>query len=186
MTFHPMLGLFWESPVLLFSIIGAVFLFLERRYRMEAILVIGIIVSYLVIMSGYYMWWGGYSLGPRHIIPVLPFFCVLLVFTPKRFKWPMVLLGLISIFQMLIAVAGNFQVPDTMVDEIDTLGLFDYSHIYSFSLQQLIEGKFAWNLGQRFLGLKTWSSLIPFFIIFGGLTYFFFRKSNENSASTRQ
>jgi hypothetical protein len=186
MTFHPTMGVFWESPALLLSIIGAVFLFIDRRYRIEAILVMWIIGSYFVIMSGYYMWWGGYSLGPRHIIPVLPFFCVLLVFVPKRLTWLLALLGLVSIFQMSIAAAGNFQVPDTMVDEIDTLGFFEYSHIYDYCLQQLVEGKFARNLGQQFLGLNTWSSLIPFFIILGVFTFFFFRKSNEISASSWQ
>jgi len=186
MTFHPVMGLFWQSPVLLFAIIGAVFLFIDRRYRIEAILAMWIIGSYLVIMSGYYMWWGGHALGPRHIIPVLPFFCVLLVFVPKRLTWPLVLLGLVSIGQMIIAAAGDFQVPDTMVDEIDTLGFFEFSNIYDYCLQQLIKGNFTRNLGLQYLGLKSWSSLIPFFIILGVFTFLFFRKSNEIPASACQ
>ena len=184
MTLHPTMGLFWESPFLLFSIIGAVFIFRERRYRMEAILAIWIIGSYLVIMSGYYMWWGGYSLGPRHLIPMLPFFCILLIFIPKRLTWPFVVLGLVSIGQMIIAAASDINVPDTMVDEIADLGFFQYSHIYSYCLQQLEKGKFAWNLGQQFLGLKTWSSLIPFLVVIGGVTFFFFRKSSDAKFST--
>ncbi len=58
MTFHPTLGLFWESPVLLLSIIGASVFFFKHPYRSEAILATWIIGSYLFIMSGYYMWWG--------------------------------------------------------------------------------------------------------------------------------
>ena len=181
MTLHPTMGLFWESPGLLFSILGAGFMFLKRRYRYEAILAMWIIGSYLIIMSGYFMWWGGYSLGPRHIIPILPFFCVLLTFVPKRLTWPMVALGLVSIGQMMIAAASDVQVPDTMVDEIETLGFFEYSHIYSYCLKQLVEGNFARNLGHQFLGLKTWSSLIPLLVVIAGVTFFFFRNTMETS-----
>ena len=29
----------------------------------------------LLLNAGYYMWWGGAALGPRHVIPALPFLC---------------------------------------------------------------------------------------------------------------
>jgi hypothetical protein len=174
MTLHPTMGIFWQSPVLLFSIIGAVFIFLERRYRDEAILALWVIISYLVIMSGYYFWWGGWALGPRHIIPILPFFCVLLIFIPRRLILPFVALGLVSIGQMLIAAAGVVMVPDKMVMKISTLGFFEYSNIYSYCLKQLEKGHFARNLGHQFLGLNSWSSLLPFLVIIAGVTIFFF------------
>jgi len=166
--------LFWESPVLLLSTIGAGVILLENSYREEAILVLWIICSYLVIMSGYYMWWGGFAVGPRHIIPILPYFVFFLAFVPKRFNWPFVGLSLVSIGQMLIAAASNVLVPDTMVLKINTLGFFEYSNIYNYCLKQLIEGKFTQNLGHRFLGLNSWSSLIPLVIVIVGATFLFF------------
>jgi hypothetical protein len=175
MTFHPLMGLFWESPVLLTSIIGAGYMFRLNRYRSEAILAVWIIGSYLVLMSGYYMWWGGTVFGPRHIIPVLPFFCILLVFIPRRFTWPFVLLSLISIGQMMIVAASYVLVPETMVLKIGSLGFFDYSNIYSFCLQQLIKGDFGWNLGHQLLGLENWSSLIPLLVVLIGATFIFLR-----------
>jgi len=174
MTLHPTMGLFWESPVLLLSTIGAGVILLENSYREEAILVLWIICSYLVIMSGYYMWWGGFAVGPRHIIPILPYFVFFLAFVPKRFNWPFVGLSLVSIGQMLIAAASNVLVPDTMVLKINTLGFFEYSNIYNYCLKQLIEGKFTQNLGHRFLGLNSWSSLIPLVIVIVGATFLFF------------
>ena len=69
---------------------GHGFIFAQRRYREEAILAACIICSYFVILSGYYMWWGGYAVGARHIIPALPFFCLFLVFVPKKLNWPFV------------------------------------------------------------------------------------------------
>ena len=181
MTLHPNMGLFWESPGLLFSIIGAGFMFLKRRYRYEAILAMWVVGSYLVIMSGYYMWWGGWALGPRHIVPVLPFFCVFLTFVPKRLTWPLVVLSLVSIGQMVIAAASSILVPDTMVLKISTLDFFEFSSIYSFCLKQLVEGNFAPNLGHQFLGLKSWSSLIPLLVVIAGVTFFFFKNPMETS-----
>lgn len=107
-------------------------MFLKRRYRYEAILAMWVVGSYLVIMSGYYMWWGGWALGPRHIVPVLPFFCVFLTFVPKRLTWPLVVLSLVSIGQMVIAAASSILVPDTMVLKISSLDFFEFSSIYSF------------------------------------------------------
>lgn len=171
MTLHPTMGLFWESPVLLLSFAGVGFMMLERRYRDEALLALWVIGSYLVMMSGYYMWWGGYALGARHIIPVLPFFCVYLAFVARRFNWLLVGLSLISIGQMLIAAASTVLVPDeTLVFRIST----GTSNIYSYCLQRLMEGKFAQNLGHQFLGLESWSSLIPLLVVVAGITLFFF------------
>jgi hypothetical protein len=182
MTLHPTMGLFWESPALLFSIIGAVIMLFDHRFRCEAILAMWIIGSYLVIMSGYYMWWGGYALGPRHIIPILPFFCVLLTFVPKRLSWPFVVLSLVSIGQMIIAAASTVIVPNQMVSIISTLGFFEYSNIYNYCWKLLVEGYFTNNLGQL-PGLKTWWSLIPLLVVIAGVTCFFFWNSLKTSVN---
>ena len=173
-TFHPLMGIFWQSPVLLLSFVGAVFMFRQRSYRAEAVLAVWVICSYFVLMSGYYMWWGGFSLGPRHIIPALPFFCMLLIFVPKRLNWPLVGLCLVSIGQMMIAAASNVEVQDTMAKKISTLSFFEYSNIYNFCLKLLLQGKFNQNLGQLFLHLQLWSSLIPILVVMIGITIFFF------------
>jgi hypothetical protein len=175
MTMHPTLGLFWQSPVLLLAFIGAGFMFAQRHYREEAILAACIICSYFVILSGYYMWWGGYAVGARHIIPALPFFCLFLVFVPKKLNWPFVGLGLVSIGQMMIVAASTTQVPDKMVAKLSTMGFFGYSNIYDYCLKQLtFYGNFTQNLGHLLLHLNTWTSLIPLCVVIAGLTIFFF------------
>jgi hypothetical protein len=176
MTLHPLMGIFWQSPVLLLFIIGAILMLFNGHYRVEAILVIWIISSFLVIMSGYYNWWGGYSLGPRFIIPILPFFCVLLIFIPKRFDWLLVILGLVSIGQMVIAAASQVHVPDEMVAKISTSSFFAYSNIYNYCLALLVSGDFAKNIGGKLLGLKSWYSLIPLFLVAIAISLLFFRR----------
>ena len=193
MTLHPAMGLFWESPVLILAVFGAIRMFHQKQYRSEAFLAIGIILSYMIMISGYYMWWGGYALGPRHLIPILPYFCILLAFVPRRFNLPLAGLGLLSIGQMLIGAASTVQVPDTMVVQLNSLGYFAYSNLYSFCLPQLLKGNFTQNLGHRFLHLNSWSSLIPLFVVFAGVTLFFFwnemrslRRSNQAPSKSAQ
>ena len=175
MTLHPLMGVFWMSPVLLLSIIGAWAIFRKHHYQEEFILAVWMICSLFVIMSGYVAWWGGSSVGPRYIIPALPFFCILLTTIPKKFNWSIISLGFISIFQMFIVAASNMKVPDGMVAKIDSLGFFEYSNIYDYCLKQLTEGNFSNNLGNFLMGLNSWSSLIPLFVVIAGLTLIFFR-----------
>ena len=175
MTVHPTMGVFWQSPVLLLAFVGAGFMFARRRYREEAILAICIICSYFLVLSGYYMWWGGYSVGPRHIIPALPYFFIFLVFVPKKLNWPFVGLALISFGQMIIVAASTTQVPDKMIPLLGSIGYFGYSNIYNYCLRQLtFYGNFNQNLGRIILHLSTWYSFIPYFVVVAGLTFFFF------------
>ena len=176
MTIHPTLGVFWQSPVLLLAIIGAALMFKQRRCREEAILAVCIICSYFVILSGYYAWWGGSAVGPRHIIPALLFFSLFLAFIPRKLNWPFVVLGLVSIGQMLVVAASTTQVPDKMIPQLSAIGFFGYSNIYDYCLKQLISyGNFTQNLGSEVFHLNTWNSLVPLFVVFCGLSLFFFR-----------
>jgi hypothetical protein len=184
MTFHTTIGVFWETPALFLAFIGAGFMFFKRRYREEAVLAIWIIVSYFVMMSGYYMWWGGWALGPRHIIPVLPFFCVLLTFVPRRLTLPLVILSLVSVGQMLIGAASVVLVSDWMVPEIPRLGFFQFTYI-SYCLQELMKGHFGSNLGHSLLALNSWSSLIPLLVVMVVVTGFFFWKRNGITPSLK-
>lgn len=45
----------------------------DRRTRLTAIVATLIIVYYVCMNSGYYYWNGGYSTGPRHILPAIGF-----------------------------------------------------------------------------------------------------------------
>ncbi len=73
-TFHPYRGLFFWSPVLLISLIGLIIG--TRAYGKRRIIAwLGIwgMISYLLFNAGYYMWWGGFGMGPRFLLPMIPF-----------------------------------------------------------------------------------------------------------------
>lgn len=161
LTFHPAEGLFWQSPVLLMAVIGLFFVLRDRRYRFEGIIVTFAFIAFLLINAGYFMWWGGYSFAPRHLIPMLMFLSIPLVKLPRPLIPLAIILALISIGQMFIPLAGSTLVPDSYFVENTSLKFFGYSTIYSYSLRQLLKGFFAYNLGEKLFGLKNWMILLP-------------------------
>jgi hypothetical protein len=73
-TIHPYKGIFFYSPFLLFFFVGSLRAraFLER-WRPDLVAAWAILFGYLAFNSSYYMWWGGWSMGPRHMVGMLPF-----------------------------------------------------------------------------------------------------------------
>jgi hypothetical protein len=161
LTFHPAHGLFWQSPVLLMAMVGFFFLWRDKRYRLEGTIVLIAFISLLLINSGYFMWWGGYSFGPRHLIPMILFLAIPLVLVPRRLIPLVIILTVISIGQMLIPLAGSMLAPDNYFVENAHLKFFGYSSIYTYSWQQLQNGYFAYNLGGKLLGFRNWMVLLP-------------------------
>jgi hypothetical protein len=171
-TLHPAQGLFWQSPVLLMALVGGFFMFRTRKYLAEGLVVAFAFFAYLLLNSGYYMWWGGASFGPRHLTPMLPFLSLPLIFVPRRLFPLVIILAIISIFQMTIVVASDVMTSDVYYVKISQIGLFEFSAIYSDCLKHLVNGDFAWNLGQALFELKTWASLLPIALVVTGATFF--------------
>jgi hypothetical protein len=138
---------------------------LRRRSDLPELLLAGLgAAGFLLMNSGYYMWWGGQSFAPRHLIPMLPFLCLPLIRVPKKLFFLVVLLGALSIVQMTFAAAGNIMPPDANLENLKKLGLFEFSMLYSYMLPHLNHGGFSWNLGSV-LGLKLWPSLVPLALV---------------------
>lgn len=113
-TFHPFRGIFIHSPHLLISLAGLSLMLARKQMRPVALLVASIAAAYLLFNSAYYMWWGGYSFGPRHLIPMLPFLCIPLLaawhFAIAR--WMIILLGIMGVGIHLIVNSVEPQFPD--------------------------------------------------------------------------
>jgi hypothetical protein len=176
LTIHPAMGLFWQSPIALLSLAGIGFMIANRDYRREGILVLLIVVSYLLICSGYYMWWGGWAFGPRHIIPILPFLALPILFAPKIVRWLGLPLALLSIGQMMIVSGSDLHAPDKQIKQLAEIGFFEHSTIYDYCLPYLLKDEYvAWNLGRQVLNLTNWYSLIPLAVLivcaFGLMAY---------------
>jgi hypothetical protein len=177
-TFQPTLGIFWQSPIFFLAIIGWFFMAKETDYRAEMYFTIGLIILYCLFFSGYFDWWGGVVFSPRHLIPILPFFALPLAFTPKKITIPLLIAGLVSIFQNLLMAASG------------TNGLYDYIHaifhgtyvlankgmlFYEICIPNVINGNLMNNRGIQLLGLKGPLSLLPLLILESILLMIYFR-----------
>jgi hypothetical protein len=178
LTMHPAMGLFWQSPVLILAMIGIWFMLRVPNSRIESLIALTAFFSLLLINSGYYMWWGGFTFGPRHLIPMLTFLCLPLVFIPKRWFSSLVILSLVSIMQMFIVVSSQIRIPDNFYRQIDKISYFAYSSIYSYCLRRLLRGEFSSNIVNEFLGVNTWLSLVPLLLVIFIITLVFFVKQD--------
>jgi hypothetical protein len=151
-------GLLYVSPVLALGLAGLARGVLERggALRREAIVAGVVVVAFLLMSAGYYMWWGGAALGPRHVVPALPF----LVF---GIGWmiPQGRAGGLALFALLGISAAN-QLLATAVSPLAPLGsdvLVEHVYGHFFHGRVAILPGSA-NVGML-LGLRGPASLLP-------------------------
>jgi hypothetical protein len=166
MTFHPTMGIFWQSPLLLLALPGWWFLFRSGKYRAEAVFTLATVLFYIIFISGYYLWWG-YAFTPRHLIPILPLFMVPLAILPRKYFPYVVAAGVLSIVQMLIVAAGNSDgLPELLIPAFETYTLRSPgSIIYGVYLPNVAHGLFVHNLGESLFGLKGFACFVPLILI---------------------
>jgi hypothetical protein len=70
-------GILYTSPILLLATWGLV----RRSKGLSTIARPAAVVTplFLMMSSGYFLWWGGAAFGPRHVIPTVPFWCLGLI-----------------------------------------------------------------------------------------------------------
>jgi hypothetical protein len=121
-TVHPYRGLFFFSPVLLLFFVGTpLVLRLRRPLRVDLLCAYLVLVAYLLFNSSYYMWWGGWSLGPRHLIPALAFlFLPIAVVMGQSGRWRVAVftLGMVAVALHLPAILTNPHVPSLHSDAV--------------------------------------------------------------------
>lgn len=112
LLFEPYRGLFPSSPILMLALAGLVALLRDASRRAEAGVALGIFLYYWLLQSGHATWNGGWAIGPRHVVPAIPFLglglLVALSLWPKASK----VAGAISIALMLMTTAVGPEVPE--------------------------------------------------------------------------
>ncbi len=187
----PYRGLLFFWPFFIFCVLPAFLILLTRRQlRGPALLAAVIVGVYLVFGCSYYMWTGGASFGPRHLIPCLPFAAYLVVrayHTSLRWLVPAVTVASVAI--VLVAVATLAEFPEGIRAPLFT---FAWPHFVAGVLSVKVigpEGRFlipaeplapnhpafydACNLGEL-LGLRGLASLVPLAVVavvLGGLLW---------------
>jgi hypothetical protein len=82
----PSRGLFVYVPISLFVVYLSIRHYFTLPHRRLAILSLGVISSYLVILGGWPIWWGGHSYGPRYTTDLLPWLVMLAILATAEAK----------------------------------------------------------------------------------------------------
>ncbi len=159
-------GLLVFSPYLVFAAAGLILALRrpELLTRRLALTCLGVFLAYFLYNAGHYMWWGGSCLGPRHIVPALPFLAFGLIFLPQ---------GLSLVWRLLLTVTATWSVAVAWLGAatVSEPGpAIANSHVLEAGLSQLLSGTLDWpNLG-LWLGLQGSATLVPQVVLAAALT----------------
>lgn len=117
----PARGLFWYAPVLLLTIGGVRWCW--QRARWLLVVQGALAATYIVLYGAWYMWHGGYSWGPRFLVPLLPFGALLcgpgwraLVGERRWGRAGQLLVGALIALSLLVQILGLL-VPFSLVQD---------------------------------------------------------------------
>ncbi len=68
------------SPLLLLAVPGFVLWRRSGKHRAEFWVALGSVLVMFLFNSSSIMWWGGFTVGPRYLLPMLPFMALPIVF----------------------------------------------------------------------------------------------------------
>ncbi|MCC7369112.1 MAG: hypothetical protein IT306_11855 [Chloroflexi bacterium] len=161
-TFGLYRGLFSLSPVLLFGIVGLALMLRDRGSWPEGLVCAWSVGSFVAFNSSSGMWSGGFGVGPRYLVPMLPFLAVGIGVALARF-------GQVRLVQALFAVtvAWSLVAVWSMTIGGQAFPGFEPYPLWMHSWPALLAGDVARNLG-TLAGLRGWWSLAPLAVL-GGL-----------------
>ncbi|MCL4234099.1 MAG: glycosyltransferase family 39 protein, partial [Deltaproteobacteria bacterium] len=189
-TVLPVRGLLWMSPVFAVAPLGIALLWRNRAWRDIAIVVTVIALASLMFNMSYATWHGGWCVGPRLLLPAMPFFAATIAPVWDRYavgRAPIVALVLIGVvIQLMVSAVNpwapqmthvtnplvqyiwtNFSVGQLSINNYPTFGetpsLFPAR---AWSLVSFEERFAAYNLGEL-IGLPGRASLVPLLAAWG-------------------
>ncbi len=124
-------GLLRLTPWFLAALAGLVAL-RDRRVRAEVVVCATIALLFVVYNAGYYLPFGGWTPGPRFLLPALPFAAVLVGLVPARLRLFTALLVAASVAAMFVATVTMPNAPERFTDPL-----------YELWLPRLGSGEFA-------------------------------------------
>jgi len=153
-TLSPFRGLFFLSPVLLLAVPGFLQFWRKLAWRPEWGVALFSVVSFLLFNASSSMWWGGFTVGPRYVVPMLPFMSLgLAFFLAGGSMWRRAIFGALAMLSVAMVwaqtIAGQ-SFPEAMFK----------NPLLEVSLPYLARGDIARNLGMVLL-LRQWYSLLP-------------------------
>jgi hypothetical protein len=131
LLFSPYRSTFLHTPLFIASAFA--FVPFWRRHRSEASVIAAASLALILLYSAWWMWWGGYAWGPRFLVPLTPFWVLLLAPVVEKLEtgawrrqtpgawggvalfWVTAALAAISTLVQVGAVAMNFVNYETLL-----------------------------------------------------------------------
>lgn len=160
--FSPYRGILWFSPILVLAPIGIYYLRHHHNGRGIAFTITLISVYYLLMNSAYHYWDGGWSTGPRHVLPMVPFLCLPLaiMWTRADSKWKP---GLIVLFSLSFGIS-------LICTSVSMMSPYQFQNpLFDFLIPRFLAGNLTSVLNR--IGVPGPLSLMPIFAfwIIGGI-----------------
>jgi hypothetical protein len=175
LSFHPFRGLFYCCPVLLLSLLSWSWPGMVRLCKLERSVPAMVIASFVLFNVSFNGWTGGWGVGPRYLIPALPFLFSFALAGFRRWPTSARLLMVVSTVVMFSVTAVQLMVPapnggrpspsNPIVDSVrqlwrgqvstSTQSMLDY--VPSHTAQQVWA---SYNLGEL-IGLRGLASILP-------------------------
>lgn len=193
-TIYPPIGILYidvekwrvyaSNPVLWLIIPGMTIMLWQRKLRPEGLLILSMIVAYVLFITSYgdsiYDWSGASYLGPRHIIPLLPFLALPIYYGGRKLRLVFYPLLAISVFYMLLATAVEPRVPYPFENPARDSFLPDYLHgrlaqntdtLFDPEHRKLTKDSTAFNLGKvaRLPGSYQLAPLMLWWLVIGSV-----------------
>jgi 4-amino-4-deoxy-L-arabinose transferase-like glycosyltransferase len=169
-TVSPYRGLFFLSPVLLLAIPGLGRMARDPRERRTALLLTAIALGFFLYVGSYGYWSGGDAIGPRFLVPLLPFLMLPMTYAfdallrRRAGRWVVGFLIALSALNVWIqSVAGQRYPPYEFRGEVVV------NPTTQWALPLLREGDVALNLGML-VGLRGLASLLPLVLLLAAAT----------------
>jgi hypothetical protein len=159
-TFGVFRGLFILSPWLLFCVPGLVLWWRSREHRPEFWVVLGGILGFFWFNASSVMWWGGFAVGPRYLLPMLPFMVLPVVYVYRAWGGKTWLWGVGAVLYLWSFIATWGMTLSEQAFPPDTIA----NPFLDFVLPNWQSGNIARNLG-TILGIHGAWSLVPLLIV---------------------
>lgn len=159
-TFSPYRGLLYLSPFFLLALPGLWAWASERERRAEAALAGTLVATQVVLVSCWYDWRGGFAIGPRNLLLIVPYLVVAVGFFLRRWggrtwgRWVFGGLVAASFVMTGVAATAGQMFPSIAITNPWT----------EYWWPRFASGDIARNLGMA-LGLERIWSLLPLLVV---------------------